>query len=132
MTFTMTYKFSMQAMLVLSALTALPAHAATDCSNPMAQIDLNTCAAEAYRREDLRLNGLYKQLIGLSETVDKKDIARLKQIQVAWIKFRDLHCDYEENRYAGGSMASMVYFKCMRDLTEQRNATLQALVKDFH
>lgn len=132
MKFTMPYKFSMQAMLALTALTALPAHAATDCSNPMAQGDLNTCAAEAYRREDLRLNSLYKQLIGLSEEVDKADVVRLKQIQVAWIKFRDLHCDYEENRYAGGSMASMVYFKCMQNLTKQRNDTLQALVKDFH
>lgn len=125
----MPYKSTMLAMFALAACLALPAQAATDCSNAVVQQDMNRCAAEAYQREDERLNSLYKQLVGLS---DRTEVTRLKQIQTAWIKFRDMHCDYEENRYEGGSMAPLVKFNCLRNLTRQRNETLQALVKDFH
>ena len=113
----------------LALFVSAPAFAATDCANAVRQGDMNQCAADAYKREDARLNTLYKQLVGLS---DKAEAARLKQIQLAWIKFRDLHCTYEESRYEGGSMAPLVRFNCLRDLTRQRNDTLQALVKDFH
>lgn len=122
-------KFAIPMTLVLAALTGLPAHAAPDCNNAMTQQDMNSCAAQAYLREDARLNSLYKQLVGLS---DKTDSAMLKQSQIAWLKFRDLHCDYEENRYEGGSMAPLVKFNCLRELTKQRNETLQAVIKDFH
>lgn len=90
---------------------------------------MNSCAAAAYQREDARLNSLYKQVVALS---DKPDFARLKQSQLAWLKFRHLHCDYEEKGYEGGSMAPLVKFSCLGNLTRQRNETLQALIKDFH
>jgi uncharacterized protein YecT (DUF1311 family) len=117
--------------LAISACLGLagPARAATDCDNATNQQAMNECAADAYKREDARLNKLYKDVLALS---DKTDVARLKQAQVAWIKFRDLHCNYEEGRYEGGTMAPLVGFTCLRDLTRQRNETLQALLKDFH
>ena len=113
----------------LALLASAPAFAAKDCDNALRQGAMNQCPADAYKREDVRLNTLYKQLVGLS---DKAEAARLKQIQLAWIRFRDLHCRYEKSRYEGGSMAPLVYFNCLRDLTRQRNDTLQALIKDFH
>lgn len=125
----MLHKCSLYAAFALALCIASSAHAATDCDNAMTQGDMNACAAADYRREDAKLNSLYKQVVGLS---DKADIAKLKEIQVAWIRFRDLHCGYEENRYEGGSMAPLVRFNCLRDLTRQRNETLQALIKDFH
>jgi uncharacterized protein YecT (DUF1311 family) len=129
MEFTMPSTSTIRIALVLAASTALPAHAATDCDNAMTQQAMNSCAAAAYQREDARLNSLYKQLVALS---DKSDSARLKQSQIAWLKFRDLHCDYEEKRYEGGSVAPLVKFTCLGNLTRQRNDTLQALTKDFH
>lgn len=119
-------------LFLLAACNAMPAHAATDCARdggPANQGAMNACAAQAYRREDAQLNQLYKQLVGLS---DRAEVAKLKRIQSAWIAFRDLHCRYEEGRYEGGSMAPLVGFTCLRNLTRQRNETLQALIKDFH
>jgi uncharacterized protein YecT (DUF1311 family) len=117
------------AVAALMLCAALPAGAATDCDNASGQQEMNRCAAEAYKREDARLNKLYKEVVALS---DKSEAAKLKDIQVAWIRFRDLHCNYEEGRYEGGTMAPVVGFTCLRNLTRQRNETLQALLKDFH
>jgi uncharacterized protein YecT (DUF1311 family) len=115
-------------LFVLAACNAMPARAATDCAQA-SQADMNACAAQAYRREDVQLNLLYKQLVGLSS---RSEVAKLKRAQTAWIAFRDLHCRYDEGRYEGGSMAPLVGFTCLRNLTRQRNETLQALIKDVH
>lgn len=115
--------------VALAMCSASGAYAATDCKNAVLQGDMNSCAVEDYKREDARLNSLYKQVVALS---DQAEVAKLKQIQVAWIKFRDLHCNYEEGRYEGGTMAPLVRFSCLREVTRQRNETLQALLKDFH
>lgn len=106
-----------------------PAYAGGDCAAAADQGAMNACAADQFKQEDARLNRLYKQLVGLS---DQTEVAMLKQIQRSWIAFRDQHCEYERSRYAGGSMAPLVRFNCLRNLTRQRNDTLEALVKDFH
>lgn len=125
----MSFKSVIHTGCALAMLACGPAFAAADCDNAIRQGDMNACAAADFKREDARLNKLYKELVGLS---DKSEAARLRQIQLAWVKFRDLHCDYEEKRYEGGSMAPLVRFNCLRDLTRQRNETLQALIKDVH
>jgi uncharacterized protein YecT (DUF1311 family) len=122
-------KSAAHVLLALAMVTSVPVFAAVDCDNAMNQRDMNDCAAAAFKREDARLNKLYKELVGLS---DKTEVAKVKQIQLAWIKFRDLHCNYAQGRYEGGRMAPLVGFSCLRDLTRQRNDTLQALIKDFH
>lgn len=125
----MTSATAVRFLLLLALSASRHASAAVDCNNANNQRDMNACAAEAFKLEDQRLNKLYKELVGRS---DKSEIAKLKQIQLAWIKFRDLHCAYEQQRYEGGSMAPMVRTNCLRDLTKQRNDTLQAVIKDFH
>lgn len=125
----MPHKSIVRLALALVLCASAPAHAALDCDNAVRQGDMNSCAAADYKREDARLNQLYKQLVGLS---DKAQVAKLKQIQLAWIRFRDLHCNYAEGRYEGGSMAPLVGWTCLRDLTRQRNATLQDLINDAH
>jgi uncharacterized protein YecT (DUF1311 family) len=125
----MPLKSIIQIILASIVLASAPSHAAIDCDNATNQGDMNACAAQAFKREDARLNVLYKKLSGLS---DKAEVAKLKQIQLAWLKFRDLHCQYEEGRYEGGSMAPLVGNNCLRNLTKQRNETLQAVINDFH
>lgn len=125
----MTCKLAIRSAFVLALCAALPAQAATDCAQAMQQADLNRCAADGFKREDARLNTLYKELVGRS---DKAEAGKLRQAQRAWISFRDLHCQYEQSRYQGGSMAPLVHATCLGNLTRQRNDTLQAVIKDFH
>lgn len=127
MTSPLAIRVSTAAALALCAV--LSAQAATDCDQAVRQADLNRCAAQAFKREDTRLNSLYKELIGRS---DKAQAGKLKQAQRAWISFRDLHCQYEQSRYQGGSMAPLVHASCLGNLTRQRNDTLQAVIKDLN
>mgnify|MGYP000892639646 FL=1 len=44
------------------------------------------CADEAYKKWDVELNKVYKELLGVLDTDSQK---RLKESQRAWLKFRD-------------------------------------------
>lgn len=104
-----------------------PAAAADDCKNPITQYDLNRCSGKDAEREDALLNKNYKELMG---KVDAKEKAQIKNVQLAWIKFRDLQCTYEADRYQGGSMQPMVYSSCLYQMTKQRNKDLNDMIND--
>lgn len=103
------------------------ASAADDCKNPQTQMAMNVCSAQDYEREDSKLNKNYKALIAKLETKDKE---KLKNIQLAWIKFRDLQCDYEASRYEGGSIMPLISSSCLFQMTKQRNKDLKSMLDD--
>lgn len=53
---------------------------------------MNACAAKDYAREDARLNKTYGDLVGKLSVERKR---QLKEVQLAWMKFRDLQCDFD-------------------------------------
>ncbi|RSZ55758.1 DUF1311 domain-containing protein [Massilia atriviolacea] len=106
---------------------ANPAAAADDCKDPMTQYDMNRCSAKDAGREDALLNKNYKELMG---KVDAQEKAQIKTVQLAWIKFRDLQCNYESDRYEGGSMQPLVHSSCLYGMTKQRNKELTAMIKE--
>jgi len=66
-------------------------------------IDKNTstqgmreCGEEALKRWDVELNKYYKLLMGI---LDKDAKKRLKESQLAWLKFRDLEFKFIEEGY---------------------------------
>lgn len=81
--------------------TSVQIHAAENCNNLKTQIEMNVCSAEEYQREDAKLNKNYKELIGKLGPSERK---KLKVVQLSWIKFRDLQCEFEASRYQGCSM----------------------------
>jgi uncharacterized protein YecT (DUF1311 family) len=88
-----------------------------DCARrDLTQIDLNVCAAEAFRQQDRVLNALYAEL------VKQEDATALKQLQAAqraWLQFRDLECVYETPD-ADGSIAPTETANCRAALTRER------------
>jgi uncharacterized protein YecT (DUF1311 family) len=116
-------------LLVFFTLTAISvqSHAADNCNNLKIQIEMNACAAKQYQREDVRLNKYYKDLVGKLGPSEKE---RLKAAQRAWIKFRDLQCEFEESRYEGGSIQPLVRSICLAQVTKQRNEDLRRMIQD--
>ena len=92
----------------------LPGIAAADCEG--SQSEMNRCADQQYRKQDRRLNELYKKLEKTPELI---------RAQRAWIAFRDAECDWEEAEYKEGSMYPMAYSYCLAAVTEERIKTFE-------
>ena len=87
------------------------------CPDARTQQDLNLCASRAFQKADAELNKLYQQLMKDAGAGEK---ARLRAAQVAWLKFRDAHCEYEAFGNTGGSIYPMVHSFCLAEVTEER------------
>ena len=82
-----------------------------------------------YMKEDKLLNDSYKSL---SQTLDKKDTALLKQSQRKWIKWRDDTCVRAQTKVNRnhGTFGSSVRDDCLISLTEKRTSEIQQFGKD--
>ena len=80
----------------------------------------------SYKNADKKLNQVYQQLLPkLSRSRKQKLIAA----QLAWIKFRDVSCEFERSEYEGGSIAPTIYSGCVEQATKQRTQQLQNYLK---
>lgn len=80
--------------------------------------DLLRCASVRISGADVHLNAVYQKKISTAG----KNKAALRDIQRAWLLFRDEHCNaiYEESR--GGNEADIDKAFCLASLTEDRVA----------
>ena len=109
----------------LLLIPALQAQAqAPDCGNAQTQMEMNQCAAQAFERQDQQLNRVYNQY---RAGLQPKDRQALKQVQLAWIKFRDLDCRQVASIYKGGSMQPMVHAHCLAERTRERITHLEQM-----
>lgn len=113
--------------LAVALVGATSAVAADDCKNPQSQIAMNICAGKDYEREDVRLNKNYNELFS---KLDDSHRRRLKEVQRAWLNFRDLQCDYDSSQYEGGTIYSLVHSTCLLQMTKQRNKDLKAMLEE--
>jgi uncharacterized protein YecT (DUF1311 family) len=97
------------------------------CSDANTQAEMNICAGKEYKTADATLNRVYQQLVAMLETEEK---AQLREVQTAWIKYRDANCDFVADQYKGGSIRPMIYGLCLADVTRNRTAELRAQIKD--
>ncbi|HLL77119.1 MAG TPA: lysozyme inhibitor LprI family protein [Pyrinomonadaceae bacterium] len=87
------------------------------CPGARTQQELNQCASRAFQKADAELNRLYQQLLKDAGAAER---AKLRAAQLAWIKFRDAHCEYEAFGNQGGSIYPMVYSFCLAEVTRGR------------
>ena len=85
------------ALAISLGLLAAPVWA-DDCANAMDQLTLNQCAAADYAAQDKRPNQLYGDY---RKRLDDGQKQQLKDVQLAWIKFRDLACAGQGTGAAG-------------------------------
>lgn len=111
-------------MFSVLLLIAGPAAAQVNCDNATTQADMNRCAALDLQRANDEINATYADLRrGLSKAQQEE----LRQIQLAWIRFKDLQCQLESSVAEGGSMQPLLRDTCLTTLTNQRNTELRSL-----
>lgn len=109
----------------ISALFLIVSAAAQDkdpCYDPQTQLEINACAAERYKEADAELNKVYKQVM---TELSKDRKTQLKAAQIAWIEFRDAHCQFKSAEYHGGSLYPTLYHDCLTAMTEFRTLQLR-------
>ncbi len=111
----------------------------------MSQRQMNDCAAFEYKQADAHLIKVYSRAMQYmaddlaraqkqgdrSQTkYEQAAIARLKEAERAWLRYRDIQCKAAGQQYDGGSMAPMIYSQCLATLTEHRTADLKSIYED--
>jgi uncharacterized protein YecT (DUF1311 family) len=97
------------------------------CPGDGTQFELNRCAARARDKADAELNKAYRELMNGTTGPER---AKLRDAQLAWIKFRDAQCDYESVGNKGGSIYPMVYSFCLAKMTNARVKQLQEIIDE--
>ena len=95
--------------------------ALTDCGSLQTQAAMNRCAQQNYAQVDADLNKAYR---ALKAVLPKEGEQSLRTAEIAWLKFRDLDCDFERNAFAEGSIAPLVYNTCLTERTIARTDEL--------
>lgn len=110
-------------ILSYSILTTHSAWADT-CQNPQTQAELNRCAALLLDEANQRINLTYNNF---RAKLNQKQKQQLKEVQLAWINYKDLACQFETAQSAGGSARPMALANCLAEKTRQRNKELEIL-----
>lgn len=97
------------------------------CANPVTQFEMNQCAGKAYRAADETMNQVYRKLVAM---LDDDEKAKLKEAQVAWLKYRDTNCEFVGDQYAGGSIRPLIQATCLADMTKSRTTELKNQIKE--
>ena len=97
------------------------------CPEAMTQHAMNQCAAQEFQKADAELNKIYRELVKDAGAAEK---AKLRAAQLAWIKFRDAHCDYEAFGNTGGSIYPMVHGFCRARVTRERTNQFKEILKE--
>ena len=101
------------------------AEAAT-CDEPQTQIEINRCASSALDAETASINSVYNRYRAGLEPAEKQ---QLKDVQLAWIKYKDLACKFEASGVEGGSMQPYVLAQCLIEQTKTRRKQLESLLR---
>lgn len=97
---------------------------ASDCQNLQTQSEMNQCAFSDLESETKKINKTYNDI---RAKLNQSQQRQFKKVQLAWIKFKDLTCEFEASGVEGGSAHSMILADCLADKVRQRNKELDAL-----
>lgn len=97
------------------------------CADLVTQSGMNRCAVYKYQKADEELNKIYPQTMGKLPSEHQQ---KLKTAQLAWIQFRDAHCDCEAFTYEGGTIQPLIKYSCLETETKARIKQLRSLAED--
>jgi uncharacterized protein YecT (DUF1311 family) len=111
---------------VLLALFSVLVYAAENneelCRNAITQAEITTCSLANYQAADKALNAAYKII---RPTLSQVQRDSLRNVQLAWIKFRDSHCEHEALDAKGGPIYDAIKNDCLTQTTWQRTEALK-------
>ncbi|MBC7930076.1 MAG: DUF1311 domain-containing protein [Rubrivivax sp.] len=98
------------------------------CADAETQFEMNQCARKEHEAADAELNKVYSRL---AAKLDEEQRGQLKAAELAWIKYRDMNCDFEGAFYKGGTMRPMVQAYCLARMTNDRTAELKQQIETY-
>lgn len=82
---------------------------------------MNDCAHMRYRQSKKKLDNV---VAGLMKMIRPEGRVRLQNLQKTWLEYSRARCDFESMGTEGGSVNSMMYTQCLRQLTEEQSENL--------
>jgi uncharacterized protein YecT (DUF1311 family) len=110
--------------LLLLLLFISTSASAWNCGDLNTQSEMNQCAFTEYQKEDKELNKIYNSY---RTRLDDDQKRQLKSVQLAWVKFRDLVCEFESSGVKGGSVYPLILQSCLARVTSDRIKELSIL-----
>jgi uncharacterized protein YecT (DUF1311 family) len=93
----------------------------TECKDAKTQQEMNQCSEKEHQDADARLTALYREIAAdLSRGKDPTALPKLREAEIAWRRYRDLHCGAARNQFKGASMSAMIWSDCMTGVTLNR------------
>jgi len=94
------------------------AHPSVDCSKGgRSQLEMNTCAGRDAEAANSRLETLLREL---HTSLTPSSVEELRTIQADWARLRERDCQWEKSLFSGGSVAPLVYARCVEARTLER------------
>ena len=93
-----------------------------NCDNPQAAPVIKYCAQLAYEATDRELNQVYSALM---DRLGSENQTNLVDAQLAWLEYRDRHCDFTIRDIQGTTGYETYRNDCLRELTNDRIEQLQ-------
>jgi uncharacterized protein YecT (DUF1311 family) len=94
------------------------------CGDAQTQDVMNACYALMFENADQRMNAVYRATM---KELDADARQHVRAAQLAWLKYRDLHCEaVGDVRVGVGSLEPTEVFSCKADLTEARTKQIQS------
>ena len=90
------------------------------------QQEVTTQAARDFAEADGRLNTAYRALVA---KLPSEHVAKLREAQLTWLRFRDQECAFETMRALGDSAHRLAETYCQTRFTEERINHLEAELK---
>jgi uncharacterized protein YecT (DUF1311 family) len=98
----------------------------SDCGQLTVQMEINACAGANLEAADAALNKVYQQVMVRQSDTASKD--QLKDVERAWIAYRDRECALEVGPQGdGGSIWPMEMSNCLEEKTATRIRELTKL-----
>jgi uncharacterized protein YecT (DUF1311 family) len=103
-----------------------PLYKMRDCSSEVVQMAINQCTGDNLGAADAELNRVYRKLIG--EQTDQKSKDKLRNLERAWVAYRDKECDSEVGPQSeGGSSWPMDMNTCLQQKTDAQIRKLKTI-----
>ena len=96
---------------------------AVSCNNAGTQAEMEQCATQALNQADAELNQAY---VDYRNRLDQRQQDLIRDVQLAWIKYRDLSCKYASADVSGSARA-LALQTCLTEKTQERTQEIKAL-----
>ena len=118
---------STQALFLALALVWFPGTgAAVDCGDLGSQAEMNQCALAESQFADRDLDALCDQYL---ERLGERQKRLFTEAHKAWVRFRDLACEFESSGAEGGSAYPFVVQNCLTAMTRARIERMRSLAQ---